>query len=748
MKRLMLITVALLVAVAAPAASTDDSPGYARNGKTLTGNFPSTGITIEADATVTFAGVYAEYSSDGKKAAVACVGDATIILAPNTRNVASNYMTCASAIYVPPGHTLTIKGEGYLEAVSVKEYCSAIGACSKWLGMDNNNGRCGNIVIAGGKVTAIAGGAHAAAIGAASYKGKCGDITICGNADVTAESTFGAAAIGAAGTGGSCGDITVKDNASVKAVAGGKKGDYYANGAAIGGGNDSPCGKIAIATTGRIEAIGAPGRFGGAGIGAGGFSSDSHGCGDCGDIVISNGVIVATGRGEASGIGGSSGAGCGTIRILGGDITATGSKGCAGIGICSTNSAIVIAGGKVLATAGPFDGNLPYWAHTAVGIGASWEGKEIGSITISGGKVEAVGARCCPAIGKSYGGSCKSVTITDGIEEVIARKGSDSKEYIGSNSESKPCAVSIAPSLSQTYSDDKSTLILGHGGGTSSAVSASSADSVSSAGGTLLYHLSFDDAANPLKAEVGKDAVVRRNRAEKVSGMGEVKWEANGGDGAVAIPIGWHIAVPIPDVLTKEPGLPFSVSMKVKFSQFARDTYPSLLNMPADNASPGMLYLVIDSQYADPVICVKQWDKSWGAGEKGKSGFTAEKWENVIAVFDRDKTEVFLNGNKIISCKGKLAGSYADCSKAGGYILLSADPAPSGGTIYWADLKIYAGTEGTGGGTSTQGGGGTSSSGGGTTSQGGGGASSCRDVGSQGSRTSGTRRAVADLPGI
>ena len=79
--------------------------------------------------------------------------------------------------------------------------------------------------------------------------------------------------------------------------------------------------------------------------------------------------------------------------------------------------------------------------------------------------------------------------------------------------------------------------------------------------------------------------------------------------------------------------------MKVKFSQFARDTYPSLLNMPADNASPGMLYLVIDSQYADPVICVKQWDKSWGAGEKGKSGFTAEKWENVIAVFDRDKTE-------------------------------------------------------------------------------------------------------------
>ena len=358
------LAITALALSAASAASTDDAPGYARNGQTLTGNFPSTGITIEAGATVTFAGVYAEYSSDGKKAAVACVGDATIILAPNTRNVASNFVTCSSAIYVPPGHTLTIKGEGYLEAVSVKEYCSAIGACSKWLGMDNNNGRCGNIVIAGGKVTAIAGGAHAAAIGAASYSGKCGDITICGTADVTAVAGYSAAAIGAAGNGGSCGNITIKDNANVKATALAYQYKYnherYGNnGAGIGGGNDSPCGNIVIATTGRIEAIGAAGRFGGAGIGAGGFSSDSHGCGDCGEIVISNGVIVATGRGEASGIGGSSGAGCGTIRILGGDITATGSKGCAGIGICSTNSAIVIAGGKVLATAGPFDGNLP-----------------------------------------------------------------------------------------------------------------------------------------------------------------------------------------------------------------------------------------------------------------------------------------------------------------------------------------------------------------------------------------------------
>lgn len=227
--------------------------------------------------------------------------------------------------------------------------------------------------------------------------------------------------------------------------------------------------------------------------------------------------------------------------------------------------------------------------------------------------------------------------------------------------------------------------------------------------GNCLCHISFDDSANPLKAQGVANAIVRKNQAERVSGMGEVKWEANGGDGAVAIPIGWHIAVPIPDALTKEPGHPFSVSMKVKFSKFSRDTYPSLLNMPADNGSPGMLYLVIDSNHPDPVITVKQWNKGWGAGINGKGGFTAEKWENITAVFDRNKTEVFLNGAKIISCDGKLEGSYADCSKAGGYILLSADPSPSGGTIHWADLKIYDGAVGVTGGASQSSSGGTKS---------------------------------------
>ena len=731
------LAITALAFAAASAASTDEERNFARNGQTLTGNFPSTGITIEAGATVTFAGVYAEYSSDGKKAAVACVGDATIILAPNTRNVASNFVTCSSAIYVPPGHTLTIKGEGYLEAVSVKDYCSGIGACSKWLGMDGKKGDCGNIVIAGGKVTAIAGGAYAAAIGAASYKGKCGNITICGTADVTAVAGYSAAAIGAAGNGGSCGNITIKDNANVKATALAYQYKYnherYGNnGAGIGGGNDSPCGNIVIATTGRIEAIGAAGRFGGAGIGAGGFSSDSHGCGDCGEIVISNGVIVATGRGEASGIGGSTGAGCGTIRILGGDITATGSKGCAGIGICSTNSAIVIAGGKVRANAGPFDGNLPYWAHTAAGIGASWEGKEIGSITISGGKVEAVGARCCPAIGKAYGGSCKSVTITDGIEEVIARKGSDSKEYIGSNSESKPCAVSIAPTLSQTYSDDKSTLILGHGGGTNGTTPDSG--NVSNVG--LAAHWPLDGNANDASGNGNHGKVEGATLTSDRNGKANAAYHFDGGKcDAIRVPSSPSLKG-ITSVSTIAAWIKPERWDNTWVNVFSKGEQKRQYGLFAKDS--GTLYMNDSYRNDSPDVSAKM-----------PEGLKLGVWQHVAIVYDGSKTVAYVNGKpgEPKSTSGQFVPNDED-------FMLGRDDYVDREN-YWGDMddvRIYnralsaseivalagvsaagtgetggtsgrgetgGGTTHGGGGASSSGGGGTSSSGGGTTSQGG-----------------------------
>ncbi len=670
---------AALAFSAAAVTATDEMLGFARNGKTLTGNFPSTGITIEAGATVTFAGVYAAYASDGKLGAVECLGDATIILAPNTRNVASNYMTCASAIFVPAGHTLTIKGEGSLEAVSVKDYCSGIGACSKWLGMDGKKGACGNIVIAGGKVTAIAGGACAAAIGAAQYKGKCGNITICGNADVTAESTFGAAAIGAAGCGGPCGDITIKDNASVKAVAGGKKGDYDANGAGIGAGNDSPCGNIVIATTGRVEATGAPGTWGGAGIGAGGFSSDTHDTAICGDITISSGTIIAKGNGDCvdrdhgNGIGCTQVSACGVIRITGGNITALGGPNAAGIGANGTNSAIFIEGGTIKAVAGGLTG-----VRSAAAIGPSGTDSHCGDITITGGSCDLEGGPDCPGIGIARrGSSCGRITIGEGVKLLKIKRGERATDYIAAVTKDREQGiVTIAPSLSQTYSEDKSTLIIGHDATTSSASSPASASE------NLLCHITFDDQANPLKATVGANAIVRTDRDTVVSGLGNTKWESPSGDGALNIPNRTHIAVPVPPSLAKQPGLPYCIEMKVRFPE-PQPQWCCLMNMPAENNIDAMAFLTVE---ADKRVVLNVSGRIEGA-EK----FSLGAWNTFRFQFGEKTTRVFLDGREVFKQDFTLAGSRADCSKAGGYFLFAADENGEDDQMSIADLKIYAG---------------------------------------------------------
>ena len=735
------LAIAALALSAASAASTDDAPGYARNGKTLTGNFPSTGITIEAGATVTFAGVYAEYSSDGKKAAVACVGDATIILAPNTRNVVSNYMTCASAIYVPPGHTLTIKGEGYLEAVSVKEYCSAIGACSKWMYMNNDNGRCGNIVIAGGKITAIAGGAHAAAIGAASYKGKCGDITICGNADVTAESTFGAAAIGAAGTGGTCGDITIKDNASVKAAAGGKADDYYANGAGIGAGNDSPCGNIVIATTGRVVATGAPGTWGGAGIGAGGYSSDTHDSANCGDITISSGTIVANGNGchkradrsHGNGIGCTEVSSCGIIRITGGNITATGAANAAGIGANGTNSAIVIEGGTVKAIAGPITGSGPY-ARSAAAVGSSGVDSHCGDITITGGSCDFEGGADCPGIGRArHGSSCGTVTIGEGVTLVKIMRGQRATDYIaGITKDRKPSAVIIAPSLSQTYSDDKSTLILGHGGGTNGTTPDSG--NVSNVG--LAAHWPLDGNANDASGNGNHGKVEGATLTSDRNGKANAAYHFDGSKcDAIRVPSSPSLKG-ITSVSTIAAWIKPERWDNTWVNVFSKGEQKRQYGLFAKDS--GTLYMNDSYRNDSPDVSAKM-----------PEGLKLGVWQHVAIVYDGSKTVAYVNGKpgEPKSTSGQFVPNDED-------FMLGRDDYVDREN-YWGDMddvRIYnralsaseivalagvsaagtgetggtsgrgetgGGTTQGGGGASSSGGGGTSSSGGGTTSQGG-----------------------------
>ena len=201
---------------------------YEAHNEILTGTLGSNvKVSIADGATVTLKDVTINgVNSFGYDwAGITCNGNATIILeGENTvRGFAHHY----PGIYVPEGHTLTIKGSGSLTASS-----SGSGA-----GIGGGyNISCGNIVIEGGTINAIGSG-NASGIGG-GYRGSCGNINIK-EANVTATGADYAAGIGS-GSYGSCGNITVGSGSIIKATG----GDYSPG---IGSGNYGSCGNITIA---------------------------------------------------------------------------------------------------------------------------------------------------------------------------------------------------------------------------------------------------------------------------------------------------------------------------------------------------------------------------------------------------------------------------------------------------------------------------------------------------------------------
>ena len=121
-------------------------------------------IAHGAKVTLKDADIYGDWTRVGSYPGLTCEGDATIVL--KGENVVRGTDIYYAGIFVPSGYTLTIKGDGSLEAhsgapessESVREYYGA--------GIGGNTGvSCGNVVIEGGKVFARGGGAYAAAIG-------------------------------------------------------------------------------------------------------------------------------------------------------------------------------------------------------------------------------------------------------------------------------------------------------------------------------------------------------------------------------------------------------------------------------------------------------------------------------------------------------------------------------------------------------------------------------------------------------
>lgn len=216
----------------------------------------------------------------------------------------------------------------------------------------------------------------------------------------------------------------------------------------------------------------------------------------------------------------------------------------------------------------------------------------------------------------------------------------------------------------------------------------------------LLCHLSFDDygngGLNVLKVEGGDDAVVRTTKESPVEGLGVVETVTDSsvlaglepGDGAVFIPKGTHLALPIPSALLDRDGHPYTIKMKVKFPSFGK--YYSLLNMPASNDSDAMVYL---TSATDPAITMKITNKGAGGGIEGGRGFTANQWEEVTLQFGELSTKVFLNGKEIFSWGVALSTTYANCLGLGegGYFVISGDNDSDDNAMYWADVKVYDG---------------------------------------------------------
>ena len=214
----------------------------ARTGDVLTGKAVKGGdyvdnitINIADGATVTLRDVTIDgssYSGDSKEkhAGITCEGNATIILEDGTTNTVKGFYSTYPGIYVPEGKTLTIRGNGSLNASS-SGGAAGIGGGDKI--------PCGNIVIEGGTITA-AGYGYAAGIGSGNAS-TCGNISITGGTvTATTDNSSYAAGIGS-GNNGTCGNISITGG-TVTATGGPLS-------AGIGGGCYGKCGTITIAKT-------------------------------------------------------------------------------------------------------------------------------------------------------------------------------------------------------------------------------------------------------------------------------------------------------------------------------------------------------------------------------------------------------------------------------------------------------------------------------------------------------------------
>ena len=252
----------------------------AKDGDVLTGTLgANVKIAIADGATITLSDAVINGFNDSHFAwaGINCLGDATIIL--EGTNTVKGFYQNYPGIYVPVGKTVTIKGDGLLNASS-NGGATAIGA--------GYNIACGNIRIEGGTIAAMGGYASAAIGGSLGWgvDASCGDITITGG-NIAAVGGSAAAGIGGGWWMGGCGNITISGGNIL--AAGGNQLNGTDGGAAIGGASAGSCGDITISDASIIVTKGdvAPYSIGASGP-ANGVAAT------CGTVTI-DGTVYADG---------------------------------------------------------------------------------------------------------------------------------------------------------------------------------------------------------------------------------------------------------------------------------------------------------------------------------------------------------------------------------------------------------------------------------------------------------------------
>ena len=204
------------------------------DGHVLTGTGGvDTHVTITDGATVTLDGVtITNISSEDSHnwGGINCQGNATIILADNSINTVKGGADQNSGIFIPAGYTLTIRGNGTLNAMGSGIYAGpGIGGQRVSYGAIAN----GNIVIESGYIIAT-GTPWGPGIGNVTTSQKGGYITINGGT-VIATTSLNTAGVGdAQGIGGYVEKITI-NGGTVIATGGRKQNGSYAE--SIGGPN-------------------------------------------------------------------------------------------------------------------------------------------------------------------------------------------------------------------------------------------------------------------------------------------------------------------------------------------------------------------------------------------------------------------------------------------------------------------------------------------------------------------------------